>query len=425
MNAATALAAFAGDAERFLSLLGGQFTFQTFGESSRKDTSLRHILHGTLAEHAATLVGLNARGAGVFVMVNTGNGKGRCNANVQHIRAYFADLDGAPLEPIRSAPLAPHIVIESSPGRWHAYWLVNDAPLATFKCVQVAIAKRFASDVSVNDLCRVMRLPGFDHRKGQPFRTRIIDVRDVSHYTHAQFVEAFAIDLRAETGHATVTPPATATHRKRTLPDVIPTGERNATLFSLACGLVRQGFDAPAVNDRLQRINTERCAPPLGADEVDTIAARAVAYGSDGFATLPHRLLDSPEWKALPPAAHDVILLAFRRFDGFNNGNIALTFADFAGRDGFAKPDTFREHRKAAVHSGILLQTRLPRNTQRGRKPGLYAIAERWIAVDSARPNKRVLRQTQKGNTYIDKQSFGDVASAIENARIKPKRNAA
>jgi hypothetical protein len=175
---------------------------------------------------------------------------------------------------------------------------------------------------------------------------------------------------------------------RRKLPGRIPEGDRNARLLSLAAGFVRRGFDVQAVNDRLQRINAERCTPPLGADEVDTIAARAVGYGSKGFAMLPHTLLDSREWCELPPTAHDVILLAFRRHDSTNNGNIALTWADFSGREGFRKKDTFYNARSAAVAAGILKLTQAHRNTQSGRKPDLFAIAPHWLREVSPVPKK-------------------------------------
>lgn len=186
-------------------------------------------------------------------------------------------------------------------------------------------------------------------------------------------------------------PQPTRTHR--TLPKAIPEGERNATLFSLARGLVQRGHDAQAVNDRLQRINAERCAPPLSADEVDTIATRAVAYGSEGFAMLSHKLLDSLEWKALPPRAHDVLLLAFRRYRHDNaHAGIALTWADFEGRPGFAKKRTFYTARAKAVQSGILLALREGTNTQTGRTPDLFNIAPRFASTQ-----KVPLRQYPKG----------------------------
>ena len=388
MNAAPQFEPAPDDAARLLELLapGERVTFQTFDDAKRNRHGLTRVLHGTLAEHADKLAGLNARGAGVYWMVNAGDGKGRKATNVQRVRAMFSDLDGAPLEPVTGAPLTPHAIIESSPGRWHAYWRVTDCPLSDFTPMQKALAARFNADPKVCDLPRVLRLPGFDHRKGKPCRSRIIDVHDAPAYSVADMVQAF--DLRAPETPAPVANVTPIRKRARTLPDRVPQGERNATLLSLAAGLVRQGFDAQAVNDRLQRINAERCTPPLGADEVDTIAARAVGYGSDGFAMLPHKLLDSPEWKALPPAAHDVIVTAFRRYNGANGDNIALTWTDFEGREGFGQKGTFYRHRARAVASGILQRSREGRNGQTGRKPDLFSIAPRWLAHSASIKNR-------------------------------------
>lgn len=196
------------------------------------------------------------------------------------------------------------------------------------------------------------------------------------------------------------------TRTRRTLPQAIPEGERNATLLSLAAGLVRKGYDAQRVNDRLQRINAERCTPPLGADEVDAIAAHATGYGSDGFAMLPHKLLDSAEWNALPPRAHDIILLAFRRYgpDTAQTG-FALTWADFAGRPGFAKKDTFYTARGQAVASRILLLLREARNTQTGCTPDLFTIAPNF-----ASPEKVTLRQSRKSTPLHIRTALGSKA---------------
>jgi len=389
MNAAAKLTIVPDDAAALLDLLapGEPVTFQTFGEGDAKGArGLNRIMHGALARHRATLAELNARGAGIFWMVNAGDGKGRKAPNVQRIRALFVDLDGAPLEPVNASLLAPHAIVEPSPNRWHAYWRVSDCPLAVFPAYQKALAERFDADAKVHDLPRVLRLPGFQHRKSKPFASHIIALCHAPPYTLAAFRNAFGLALdEVRTAPRTLPQPQ---RQRRTLPKRVPEGERNATLFSLARGLVQGGHDPRAVNDRLQRINAERCTPPLGADEVDAIAARAVGYGSEGFSMLPHKMQDSREWRELPPTAHDVILLAFRRHDGTNNGNIALTWADFSEREGFRKKDTFYHARNAAVAAGILKRTQAHRNTQTGRKPDLFAIAPNWLREVSPVPKK-------------------------------------
>ena len=170
-------------AQVFLNVLdpSGTFTFQTFDDDKkRKNQSLARVFHGTLTQHQQVLVALQQQGAGIFVMINRGDGvvhsgqkTCRTAISVVAIRALFADLDGAPIAPVLAA-LQPDIVVETSPGRWHAYWLTNDCPLAEFRMRQQQIAAKFGADPKVFDLPRVLRLPGFFHQKDEPFMTRMI-----------------------------------------------------------------------------------------------------------------------------------------------------------------------------------------------------------------------------------------------------------
>jgi hypothetical protein len=190
-------------AQRYLDILGPdeEFTFQTFsdrdelkeryidqksGREKKRDPNAK-VLHGTLATHRAALVDLNGRGAGVFVMLNRGDGlrhEGektcRTNANVIGIRGLFLDLDDAPLDPVLSLPSPPSVVVQTSPKRWHAVWLLDPPPpLESFSKSQAELAKRFGGDPSVTDLARVIRLPGFMHQKADPFQSRIVDLQQM------------------------------------------------------------------------------------------------------------------------------------------------------------------------------------------------------------------------------------------------------
>lgn len=153
-------------ARTFLLTLGGpegRFTFQTFGDAEKRPR-LSRIFHGTLDEHAAALTALNDAGAGIFVTVNETDLKGRGIVNVTRIRALFVDFDELPTaEP----GVPPSIVVQSARGP-HWYWLVSDCPLDRFTPVQKALAAAYGSDPHVADLPRVMRVPGFLHRKGAP-----------------------------------------------------------------------------------------------------------------------------------------------------------------------------------------------------------------------------------------------------------------
>jgi hypothetical protein len=164
-------------AQRHLDLLGGgEFTFQTFSEAPDGKTHPK-ILHGTLAQHGETLRNLNDAGAGVFIAVNKTDGKGRKIENIVGVRSNWVDLDGAPLSPVLEFPAKPDIMTETSPGKYHVYWTADATratDLAGFTGRQHKLAELFHGDHKVCDLPHVLRLAGFIHRKGKPFRVDFV-----------------------------------------------------------------------------------------------------------------------------------------------------------------------------------------------------------------------------------------------------------
>ncbi len=193
------------EAERFLTYLdeGAEgFTFQTFDDSDQKRPHLISVKHGTIEQHADALMELNRQGAGIFVTINqtTLNGR-RTGDNIVAVRSVFVDLDGAPLSPVLASVDTPDLVIETSPSKWHCYWLA-DCPLDRFEAIQKALAVKFNSDGKVCDLNRVMRLPGFYHQKAAPFMVRIVDEHDGSCWSIKRPWQEFAKSMGLEFGAA-------------------------------------------------------------------------------------------------------------------------------------------------------------------------------------------------------------------------------
>lgn len=155
----------------FLSAFGDQHSFQTFCDKGKNKALIKQV-HGTLEEHFETLAKLNLKGAGVFFTVNETDLKGRTTEHIKKVRALFIDLDGSPLPNFKELKLFPNIIVKSSEGKYHCYWLVKDCPLESFSLYQQALATRFNSDPKVKDLPRVMRVAGFYHNKqwSQPVR---------------------------------------------------------------------------------------------------------------------------------------------------------------------------------------------------------------------------------------------------------------
>ena len=177
-----------------------QFTFQTFTDSEQRKSTyqkrpetgqpidpLARVLHGTLDQHWAALVDASRQGAGVFVVINKTTLKGRRSGDgIRAVRAHFSDCDGVPKDTIKAAlsllTLMPHIITQTSTGKYHLFWCVDDAPLTDFAGTQKKLATLFGSDPHVFDLPRVMRLPGFPHQKdgsaGELVRVLYLHVND-------------------------------------------------------------------------------------------------------------------------------------------------------------------------------------------------------------------------------------------------------
>ena len=90
-------------------------------------------LRGTLLQQRHALQTASVDGAEVFFMVNETDGNGQTKQNVTSVRALFADLDGTPLRNIKRIPIEPHLVVETSPGKFHVYWLIQNVPISAFQ----------------------------------------------------------------------------------------------------------------------------------------------------------------------------------------------------------------------------------------------------------------------------------------------------
>jgi primase-like protein/DNA primase RepB-like protein len=210
------------------------------------------LLHSTLAEHAEELTPLNQRGAGVFVLVQEGDGRGRKNENVKRIRAVFREDDGEG----KALLLEPHIMVQSSLDKHHRYLLVEGLSEKEFRAVQERlVVKNYGSDKNAEDPARVPRLPGFYHLKdpSRPHRVRIVHESGAQPCTREQILAALPPLAERSRGRS-----ATESTDAR-----IPEGERNATLASWAGSVRRRGMSAAAIEAALLAENTTRCDPPL------------------------------------------------------------------------------------------------------------------------------------------------------------------
>ena len=180
---------------RFLKLLNSKaenFIFQTFHD---KRPPTKHELATVVRSPAqSALLQLHALGAGIYVTVNATDGQGRKSENIIGIRAIWQEDDGGYHGEF---PLAPSIVVETSPGHFHRYWFVTDdwpadeQGRADFAAVMERMVVSYGSDKRAKDISRVLRVPGFLHRKNEnPHLVNLI-AESNRRYSRADIIAAF------------------------------------------------------------------------------------------------------------------------------------------------------------------------------------------------------------------------------------------
>ena len=193
------------EAKRFVHRLDpgtDKFVFQTFDDDKKRRASQGNIdpraktISGTLANKAKELVRRNGDGAGVYVTIAETGGNRRTGARIRkhgHVRAVFAEDDNPRSAPRTDFPLKPHIIVESSPEKYHYYWLVDQLDFDTFLDVQRAVATTYNTDSTAVDVARVLRMLGFLHQKDpkKPFLTRIVFENKGKAYTRDEIEKAF------------------------------------------------------------------------------------------------------------------------------------------------------------------------------------------------------------------------------------------
>jgi hypothetical protein len=205
--------------------------------------------------------------------------------------AYLDDKDGhnreSRLEQLLSLGCRPSMLVWTG-GGFHAYWLLvrpaeSPQALEQAELIMRLLAAGLDSD-PVYDRSRILRVPGtFNHKYSEP---RSVDM------------ELYEPERRYELGQlrdlAESLPGANGEDNgskvpRRVLSEPIRNHRRNVSLTSVAGSLRTRGLDAETIYVVLLEVNNLRCVPPLGDEEVHSIA-RSVG----GYSTGKPRYMPSP-----------------------------------------------------------------------------------------------------------------------------------
>lgn len=158
---------------RHIKLLSAKtpIVIQSYPPKSNKTAGLpKFKMCKTVEEAVEFAASESKRGMNAGIVANPTDGKGRKAKNVQAINWLFADFDSGDtqLKELLALPVKPNLVIQTSKGRFHAYFRVDDCTVNEFKQSQIALAKRFESDESVCDPSRCLRIAGSVNFNHQP-----------------------------------------------------------------------------------------------------------------------------------------------------------------------------------------------------------------------------------------------------------------
>jgi len=250
----------------FIEAFGTHHSFQTFCDKGKNRRIIRQ-LHGTLEEHLEELWSLNKQGAGVFFTVNQTDLQGRTTKNITKVRSVFIDLDGAPLPD--KFDLQPNIILNTSPNKYHCYWLVDDMPIESFTLYQQALAAKFNSDPVVKDLPRVMRIAGFFHNKSKPYPIKIVKATSIdTPYKMAEIRDGLGLQRpQKPVIRSDYKPSMYQGKYSGTLRYGVGEGDRHAALVKMLIAIRMRGESEDYARDEALKF-ANACNPPEDHNEV-------------------------------------------------------------------------------------------------------------------------------------------------------------
>ena len=151
------------EAARFLALLdpdGDKFLFSSFDDDKERDRRRRAKVEegvkpatkrGEIDRLKFWMEERQALGASICTTVQAFRGTSRKSQDIQGLRAIFGEFD---TEPRKTFPIQPSITIETSPGKFHAYWLIdaeNPIEIEDFDGIKRRIVTDYGADANARD----------------------------------------------------------------------------------------------------------------------------------------------------------------------------------------------------------------------------------------------------------------------------------
>lgn len=223
--------------------------------------------------------GSNEAGSAVGVVVNGHDGSGRRRGeNITEIRWVILDLDGAPIDPVMEwSMFRPHMVVQTSPGKFHCYYRVIDLPNEAwmYKAICQSLAKIFDGDPQFCQMNQSCRIPGFWHQKREPYQVRVWHQNGHRPYPGQAFIKYF----KPRKPEPIQYPPSNLNDRTQRNYHGAVNGGRNDYLSRVCWSLRQRGFPMEEARSELMRADDANSPPiktePGGERTINDMIRRA------------------------------------------------------------------------------------------------------------------------------------------------------
>lgn len=162
-------------------------------------------------------------------------------------------------------------------------------------------------------------------------------------------------------------------------------GERNWTLYRIGSRLRAQGLDRGEILEELDRVNANRCSPPVDTDELEKIAASAARHAPGNASPEV-----SPEvLEALDAEEADIMRRDWPGMGGKSERDVMIVLVRLARLHGTTIPAGVRagvDIRTLALMAGVSKRALLDNRKNGKRVPGIISRlkARGWVRSDNA-----------------------------------------
>jgi putative DNA primase/helicase len=128
----------------------------------------------------------NQQNRGVYFVVNHG---GHNDNEIIRANAQFVENDSLSIDEqwarLTAFLLPPSLVVRTAKSL-HAYWLLKNGDIGKFRNIQKRLVAQFDGDPACVNESRVLRLPGFNHCKGEPVMVTVVKYNPELRYTQSE-----------------------------------------------------------------------------------------------------------------------------------------------------------------------------------------------------------------------------------------------